>query len=139
MKIERVHLQLDNSFASKLIGISCAEKDYRLCWALNHQLGLDMERKSNEGIPSRIHLADYPFFEYINENNGQVYRLLANRFESKVLLSELKTIDFLFLLQGEDINLQDITTKITNIDFVFHATEIELNKLKERDILYLDE
>lgn len=139
MKTEKLHISFENFSDFKLIGISCSEKDYRLCWAINQSLGIDLIRLSNEGISSRTHLAAFPFFEYVDEENGRVYRLLANRFESNILMKELKTIDFLFLLQGEDVNLHEIISKLGSIEFVFLATEIEIDKLKEKDLLYLDE
>jgi hypothetical protein len=139
MKTEKLHISFDNIFDFKLIGISCAEKDYRLCWAINQTLHIDLVRMSNEGIASRSHLLDFPFFEYVDEETGCIYRLLTNRFESKILIKELKTIDYLFLIQGEDVNLHHITTKLSEIDFVFLATEIEIEQLKDVDLLYLDE
>lgn len=139
MKTEKLHISFDGFFDFNLLGISCSEKDYRLCWALNQILGIDMVRLSNEGMPSREHLLEFPFFEYNDEENGRVYRLLSNRFETKILMKELKNIDYLFLIQGEDINLQEITELIGGIEFVFLATEIEIDKLKEKDLLYLDE
>jgi len=139
MKTEKLHISFDGFFDFKLLGISCSEKDYRLCWALNQILGIDMVRLSNEGMPSREHLLEFPFFEYNDEENGRIYRLLTNRFETKILMKELKNIDYLFLIQGEDINLQEITELIGGIEFVFLATEIEIDKLKEKDLLYLDE
>jgi hypothetical protein len=139
MKTEKLHISFDNIFDFKLIGISCAEKDYRLCWAINQHLHIDLVRMSNEGIASRSHLLDFPFFEFVEEESGRVYRLLTNRFENKILIKELKTIDYLFLIQGEDVNLHDITTKLSEINFVFLATEIEIEQLKDVDLLYLDE
>lgn len=139
MKTEKLHISFDGFFDFKLLGISCSEKDYRLCWALNQTLGIDMVRLSNEGMPSREHLLEFPFFEYNDEENGRIFRLLSNRFETKILMKELKNIDYLFLIQGEDINLQEITELIGGIEFVFLATEIEIDKLKEKDLLYLDE
>ncbi len=139
MKTEKLHISFDSFFDFQLIGISCPEKDYRLCWAINQALNIDMVRLSNEGVPYREHVIDFPFFEYNDEENGRIYRLLSNRFETKVLMKELKNIDYLFLLQGEDINLQDITDRIGGIEFVFLASEIEIDKLKEKDLLFLDE
>lgn len=139
MKIEKLHISSEEFNDFNLIGISCSEKDYRLCWALNQTLGTDMVRMSNEGIPSREHLVDFPFFEYVNEEQGAVYRLLANRFESKTLMKELRSIDYLFILTGIDLNVSEIVVKIGAIDFVFLATEIDVSKLKERDLLILDE
>ena len=139
MKTEKLHISFDNIYDFKLIGISSTEKDYRLCWAINQALGIDLTRSSNEGIASRAHLSDFPYFEYIDEESGCTYRLLANRFENKILMKELKTIDYLFIIQGEGVTLHPITTKLTGIEFIFLATEIEIAQLKEKDLLYLDE
>lgn len=139
MKIEKLHISSEEFFDFNLVGISCAEKDYRLCWALNQELGVDMVRTSNEGIPSREHLVNYPFFEYINEEKGEIYQLIANRFDNNILMKELKSIDYLFILTGIENQLGDIISKIGSIDFVILATEIDVAKLKERDLLILDE
>ena len=139
MKTEKLHIPYEDIFDFKLVGISCAEKDYRLCWAINQSLGIDLVRMSNEGIASRSHLLEFPFYEFESEETAINYRLLANRFENNVLMKELKTIDYLFLIQGEDVNLQDIMLKLGKIEFVFLATEIEIENLKDKDLLYLDE
>jgi hypothetical protein len=140
LKTEKLHiLPFDEIFDYKLIGISCAEKDYRLCWAINRALSIDLVRMSNDGIASRSHLLQFPFYQFIDDERGRICRLLANRFENNVLMKELKTIDYLFLIQGEDINLQEIIKKLGDIEFVFLATEIEIDKLKDKDLLYLDE
>lgn len=139
MKTEKLHIPYEDIFDFKLVGISCAEKDYRLCWAINQALGIDLVRMSNEGIASRSHLLEFPFYEFESEETAINYRLLANRFENNVLMKELKTIDYLFLIQGEDVNLQDIMLKLGKIEFVFLATEIEIENLKDKDLLYLDE
>lgn len=139
MKTEKLQIPYEDIFDFKLVGISCAEKDYRLCWAINQSLGIDLVRMSNEGIASRSHLLKFPFYEFESEETAINYRLLANRFENNVLMKELKTIDYLFLIQGEDVNLQDIMLKLGKIEFVFLATEIEIENLKDKDLLYLDE
>jgi|688.fasta_scaffold244430_2 hypothetical protein len=139
MKTEKLQIPYEDIFDFKLVGISCAEKDYRLCWAINQSLGIDLVRMSNEGIASRSHLLEFPFYEFESEETAINYRLLANRFENNVLMKELKTIDYLFLIQGEDVNLQDIMLKLGKIEFVFLATEIEIENLKDKDLLYLDE
>jgi hypothetical protein len=139
LKTEKLHISFDDIFDFKLIGISCAEKDYRLCWAINQALNIDLVRMSNDGIASRTHLVDFPFFEFSDEETGRIFRLLANRFENKILMKELKTIDYLFLIQGEDANLHNITTRLGNIEFVFLSQEISIDHLKEKDLLYLDE
>lgn len=139
MKTEKLQIPYEDIFDFKLVGISCAEKDYRLCWAINQSLGIDLVRMSNEAIASRSHLLEFPFYEFESEETAINYRLLANRFENNVLMKELKTIDYLFLIQGEDVNLQDIMLKLGKIEFVFLATEIEIENLKDKDLLYLDE
>lgn len=138
MKKEKLHISFDEVFDYKLIGVSCHEKDYRLCWAINQSLGIDLSRVDNLGVEGRNHIEGFPFFEYHDKGKGIIFRLLANRFEGKVLMKELKTIDFLFLLKGLDDTVDEIDDKLSAIDMVIFASEIEVENLKEKDLLYLD-
>ena len=42
-------LEEEYEYDFKLLGICCHEKDYRLCWAVNSTLDLNLS-KSNKGI-----------------------------------------------------------------------------------------
>jgi len=139
MKTEKLHISFDSFFDFKLIGISCSEKDYRLCWAINQKLGIDMSRVMETNLESRQHIADFPFYEFIDEENGRIFRLLANKFDNKILMNELKTIDYLFLIQGEDANLPSVIEKISAMEIVFWVNELDFDELKDKDLLYLDE
>ena len=37
-------LENDFEYTFQLIGISCHEKDYRLCWAINQKLALNLKK-----------------------------------------------------------------------------------------------
>jgi len=46
-------LKIEYDFDFVLIGISSHEKDYRICWALNNVLGLDLTKKNSLEIKSK--------------------------------------------------------------------------------------
>lgn len=41
-------LENDFEFEFQLIGISCHEKDYRICWALNQALGVELTKTETD-------------------------------------------------------------------------------------------
>lgn len=139
MKTEKLHISFDDIFDYRLVGISSQERDYRLCWAINQLLHIDMVRVPDHLMESRAHIAGFPFFECIQEETGDVYRLLSNRFEQKILMKELKTIDYFLLIQTQQDFIADVIHRLTTLEFVIWASEIDVNQLKEKDLLYLDE
>ena len=78
-----------------------------------------------------------PFFQFEMPEENKVYQLLSNRLGNAYILSELNTVEFLFLVRGDVTNddIQEILDQIHQIDFVILASEIDIYKLKEKDKL----
>ena len=74
-----------------LLGICCHEKDYRLCWAVNSTLDLNLT-KSGKDIELIFNKkskpnANFPIFSYINDVNSNEYYLIGN-IEPSALISD---------------------------------------------------
>ena len=41
---KKIKLTSGSSYEYTTIGIACHMKDYRFCWSLNNQLGIDLQR-----------------------------------------------------------------------------------------------
>lgn len=87
----------------RLIGISAAVRDYRLCWLLNDLLSVDLKRIENIQLdnPKKQTHVEFAHFVFENEIMQQSMRVIANRAEKEFFIAEMPKADFLLLLNGE--------------------------------------
>ena len=134
-------LEIEYDYDFVLIGISSHEKDYRICWALNNKLELDLvkaepleikDKKQNE--PSNFSL-----FECIRADEFIEYFVIANRSEKGMLIPEQKQMDYFFVIRGEieEDDVKDIVKKIKEINLVQTAFRIDVSTLKSKQNLIL--
>lgn len=135
-------LQVDFDFEFSLICIISSLKDYRLCWAINRALNIELAREEEElkisNEKKRLE-AYFNQFHYEDEINFLHYHLLANKSAGAFLLPELKQVDYLLMLRGdaaedakEEILLQ--LKNLPGIEALFAANPAELRS-KENLIL----
>lgn len=130
-------LLIQNDYDFFLFGISCGEKPYRLCWALNNQLKAtfakdkDMEiHEKNQTVQTK-----YPVFAYHNEEMFTDYRIILNKAENKFLVPEFKQADYLLMIQGSlpSVEKNSILKKVKEVTFVQTAFEIDPKKIKSKE------
>ena len=122
-----------------LIGISSHARDYRLCWSLNSQMGLNLVKAEKEieinNARKKI-TARFALFEYEDEGMRINYSLIANKGNEGYLLPEIKHADFVLMLKNNIfINIDEIIDKIKKCDAVLTAFEINAEELKSREYL----
>lgn len=158
--MKRLALKDYADFDFKLIGISCQEPDFKLCWNLNKHLNLNLER-SDDLIVHSDHddkLAHYSLFtykesvksldgvqsnwlpSYLNESEeeGIVYQMLSNRNEYRNLIPEQPSIDFFLLVRGsndDDAHEKKMLQQIRKIKVVNAAFLMDISKLKNKEHL----
>lgn len=103
----------------KVIGISSAQKDYRLCWLINNQLGYDLKR-----LPDFIHKhpdhdreQSYSVYHYEEPAMFLHINLLANKSEEHQLFLQPRNTDYLLLFKqpSEQLNLEELVKAIRKI------------------------
>lgn len=98
----------DLSDNTVLYGISCHERPHRLCWAINRELGLRMERRHEDldfliaGSEEGEEKARYALFSEISEEDHVTYSLIGNRSEKGPLIPQRPEIDHFFLIEAEE-------------------------------------
>ncbi|MCB0509046.1 MAG: IPExxxVDY family protein [Chitinophagales bacterium] len=122
-------------------GINSNMEDYRLCWHLNHYLGWQLKRVNDVELKHRAtkELWRFNAYKYNNELDMYMLELIQNKKIGNVLIPELKNIDFLFLLSGEEeyFGEKEFTDLLTKIPGVQSTIRLELNSLKSRhNLLY---
>lgn len=155
-------LKIEYDFDFVLIGISSHEKDYRLCWAINKALEIDLikidsleikQKKDNES-------SFFSLFHFENPDEFKEYFIVSNLSEDKqfvsknltlfnkqpqgaqsaengVLIPEQKQMNYFFIIRGEldDVDVNEYIKKIKKIDFVLTALEIDAAGLKSKSNL----
>ena len=140
MKKFTLNIEEDFDFDFELIGISCHEKDFRLCYELNKHLDIDLTRIKDIEINTKKLSAKFSYFEFHDEENRMDYYLISNRSEQGMLLPEQKSTDYLLQLKGvtSDEIVEELITKICSISLILTAYKINVNTLKSRQNLIFD-
>lgn len=135
----KFQLDVDYDFDFRLIGISCHSKDYRLCWALNNQLEIQLEKVHRENAASGLKkngIAIESLYTYFDEESHSAYQLLYNKHNNNLLLPEQKLADFLLIIdQMNEEFFENLLKKIKEIDLVNTAFVIDVSTLKSKENL----
>jgi hypothetical protein len=140
----RLDIEYDYDFL--LVGISCHEKAYRLCWALCKSLAIEMERGENLAIALRKNDTPSLFGLYMYENTEMdtACFLVANRGETPNevhemawLIPEQKQADYFFVAKGPFSKPDEnrMIKAIREIPFVLMTFQIDPNGLKSKQNL----
>ncbi len=132
-------LEDDFEYDFQLVGISCHEKDYRVCWGVNHSLSLALSKE--EKVIEVFHKKSnrhsrHTLFSKVDFDTEQEVHLIANRSKSGYLIPEQKHADYLLLIKGDDIiSSAEAVAKLKRISFVLTAFTIEVSQLKSKENL----
>eukprot|EP01032_Pedospumella_encystans_P000150 gene150-165_t len=96
-----IKLNWESEFEGLVMVMTCAEKDYRTGWAVNRVLGIELQQKEEMTRPSGNHTAEFSRFEFWDEEQQKLWRLLANRSQRGYLAPEYKMFDYLLIAFGD--------------------------------------
>lgn len=127
MNKKKIHkLLTDGSNPYRLLGISSHENDYRLSWAANRKLGLNL-RKSDSIFMKKAGKENLEFSVFTEEDNSYKMNLISNRCPNGFLINELKNIDFFLQVFGDIPRgyIDEITSGLKSVDIVSAIFEIQ--------------
>ena len=121
--MSKTRLKIEYDFDFCLIGIVCSEKDFRLCWMLNNQLGWKLVKAEDHGSGAGNH----PLFSFNEEELMREHYLVTNKADTgKLLLEEHQHTDYFVIIKGE----------ITNEEKKYFAEQIKkLNRVSTSYIM----
>ncbi len=152
-------LKIEYDYDFVLIGISSHEKDYRLCWALNNALEIELTKTESLEIKSRKQDTPsfFSLFKYENEDEFKEFFILSNLSENKqfvskedtlfnksskgsqstengILIPEHKQMGYFFIIKGEvsDKEVEAVIKNIKKIDMILTAVQIDAAELKSK-------
>ena len=135
--MSKLTFSLENEYDFELIGISCHSKDYRICWSLNDALKTNFKRIEDYEMQKKNEIINFPFFEYIDEDNNIEYFVIANKSSEGYLVSEIQSIDYFLVLKGSvsEKLVENLVKKVKEIDVVIIAHRIDVKQLKSKQNL----
>jgi hypothetical protein len=137
MKASKKKLLVENDYEFFLFGISCSERSYRLCFALNGKLNASFSKSKDMEVKEKNQqvLSNFSVFTFRDEEMFTDYRIISNKTESKILIPEFKQADYLLMVQGgmPIAEKNNILRKVKEIAFVQTAFEIDPKKIKSKE------
>ncbi len=117
LKVDNEALARDFFEDSILLGIVAPVKDYLLCWQLNQILGFDFRINNDFEIQLSKKERKYFFsiYEYAVPAACLKHYLYNNQFDGEYLLPEFKHLDFLWLMKGEYVSKEEVSTLVNYI------------------------
>jgi len=133
---KKLKLEEQNSADFRGLGIVSAEKDYRLCFFLNNELGLDFDKSVNIACFDPVKKKRTQVSCHIHQDleSGQELYLVKNRQESFFVVPEMKQADYLFLEPAnQPDSLKKIKNAISNVVYIQGCFIIPDQNLKHID------
>lgn len=136
-KIDNIELIEEFYVSTHILGIVAPVKSYNFCWQLNQILKLDFRTNGSLEIQLEKKQRNYFFniYTYNERNNSRKHYIYQNQNDGEYLLPELKHLDFLWLIQDEEISieeLQRLQLQIREIKMVQLVTELTLENIKNK-------
>ncbi len=113
MSSTKLHLSVESTqdffFADCcLVGIACRLPDYRMCWTINQYLDMSFYRDRQLDLCMQKGQEEHFFSIYVYDlpMHGGQYFVYSLRSENKHLIPELQNLDFLWLFQSSQSELE---------------------------------
>jgi hypothetical protein len=132
--MSKTRLKVEYDFDFCLIGIVCSEKDFRLCWMLNNQLGLKLAKMEDHTSGSGKHA----LFSFPDEALMREHYLVGNKTDTgKLLLEEHQHTDYFIIIKGEitDEEKKYFAEQIKKLSSVSASYMIDADTLKSKQNL----
>lgn len=132
------HLDVEYDYDFLLLAISCFEKDYRMCWLINKQLHVNLEREEDIEVAYKEGSSVHSVFSGEYEDEHCHITLIKNRDSEGILLPELAQIDYLLKIEEFPGEEDDLAQELRSISQVKAVYQIEPTDLKYKEHLIID-
>ncbi len=126
----------------KAIALFSQQKDYRICWLMNHHLNLDMKRLPDFCFTPYKHreTIQFPVYSYSDRANRLHYFLLTNKRPEGILFELPKNMDYLLLIKnpGTGFDLKAFAEKLRKVDHIQGAFPLENGLGSRSDLILYD-
>lgn len=127
-------LTIEEDLNFDLIGICSHQSDYRICWAINNQLGGTLVKSIEPYMVSGKKgdvVSSHSLYEWDDEEENVAYYLIQNKNDGKFLIPEKSQVDyFLAIKEAGIVNIDAVLSKIKEIQGVLAAYIFDPYELK---------
>jgi hypothetical protein len=115
-----------------LVGISSHVNDYRLCWALNRSLGINLvRRKEDIQEPGPLATSCFAAFDHLDDGSSARWTLVNNHGDDAILVKEQRQADFFLIVdQHAPISPADLLQQVRQSEFVLTAYPLDYKDLR---------
>lgn len=116
----RFVLECSDELGFVVLGLNSHVKNYKLCWSINKELQLNLEKKKDHNVQDDLWFARFNY----TCPDGIEYNLLSNRSKKGYLLPSHKSVNYFMVIkndywqQDKDIFMEKLRA-IENILLVF--------------------
>ena len=119
-----------------ILGISSAEKAYKLCWELNE--GYNYQLKSTQAHQVYLKnqsVIEFPLFVDQESEEEVNYYFLSNHSNGNTLSQQYHPVDYFFIVRGEleQKQLQLLKQQLSDIQHVQMVVPIDPEKIKHKE------
>ncbi|MES2629839.1 MAG: IPExxxVDY family protein [Bacteroidota bacterium] len=135
----RFELDIEYDYDFQLLGIASHLPDYRLCWAINRQLGFNLQKSENPIKTlqkDKLTYVSFDVFCHTDEEHQVEYFLIDNINSGIRLLPEQQQADYLLMVKGMHASgCRELMQAVNKIDKVLTTFAIEVESLKSKEKL----
>ena len=114
-----------------LIGVSCHQQDYKLCWHINQLLSIALTKQDDIYLTVQNKRSQHSYFLYDDEENFMTIELFKNKGVPQHLIPDFQNIDyFIKLNNNSQYILDDLVKQIRELDCILTAVKLEPEELK---------
>lgn len=137
-KVTRVKLNIEQNNDYILIGLVSAEPDYKLSLSLNKKFRISLKNITPIYLTGDNN-PELAFSRFSNNDHSSdfMFTLISNRSGKYFLLDKLKNIDYLLHISEREADLNLITSSLREIDIINAVFNININKIKDKNLHYL--
>lgn len=131
-------LTLEEDYDFELVGICSNHADYRLCWAINQALGIELCKADDyEVISKKEGEHFYSFYNFYDEEDHIEYTLIKNNSNNyRPLIPEKEQIDYFLIIKNNFVReMEEILQQVKNIESVLTAFQFDPDELKSKSNL----
>jgi hypothetical protein len=135
----KLTLDIEDEYAFLAFGIVSTSRSHRVCYMLNKALRLELKRDSDIEIFSKRKTSrHHAFFSFYDDNLQVKYRLIENKKGVSLFLPEVKTADYLMVIDlSEEIATDKVIEKLRATETILMAFEIDLESLRLKQNILL--
>ena len=135
--MSKFSLEIEEDFDFFMLGICSHVKDYRLCWEINKEFEIQLQKDPDLEVASNGEIKNYSFNSYENNSGPNDFYLISNKSELGYLVPEEKKCDYFLIVKGpiEESEEVDIIKRLNASKNILTCYPIEASELRSKNNL----